>query len=357
VISGVSIDVEAATKCFGAATVLDKVSFSIEPGSFTTLLGPSGCGKTTILRALAGLAPLDGGTIRIAGVDVTPLPTQARNAILVFQDYALFPHLTVAQNVAYGLKLRKENRQTIDEKLDKTLKYLGIAALGDRRVTQLSGGQQQRVALARALVMEPQVLLLDEPLSNLDAQLRVGIRAELRRIQRDLGITTVYVTHDQAEALALSDRIVVMNHGRVAQIGTPREVYFHPSDEFVAGFVGTANVLTGVVASVQQDRVEVNTPDLAFEVRGVTPLTGIGESWRLCLRPESLLLSESGKGMVSGTIAQVLFEGTHTRYEVVVGSTRLWIDDFDPRSERLLGSLVGVGIDSTRVHVISRQGV
>jgi len=182
-----TIEVVRASKSFGPTKVLDDVSFSVEAGSFTTILGPSGCGKTTILRALAGLTSLDGGTLHVSGLDVTR-PEQTRNALLVFQDYALFPHLTVAENVAYGLRLRKEKAEVIARKLQHTLSYLGIASLAERRVTQLSGGQQQRVALARALVMEPEVLLLDEPLSNLDAQLRVSIRAELRRIQREMGM-------------------------------------------------------------------------------------------------------------------------------------------------------------------------
>jgi len=368
--NAIHIELTGLRKSYGNNVVLKDVSLSIARGSFTTLLGPSGCGKTTLLRSLAGLNALDAGTILIDGVDVTNAPPHTRNAVLVFQDYALFPHLTVAQNVAYGLKLRKENRSCIQEKLSRTLSYIGIAALADRSISQLSGGQQQRVALARALVMEPDVLLLDEPLSNLDAKLRLTIRAELRRIQQDLGITTVYVTHDQAEALSLSDQIAVMNEGRIVQLGSPRDIYFKPYDAFVAGFMGTANLLCAQVVSYNGVYAEVligkkcfrmqttQTPSDAFAKHAGWSAIKPGDTVDLCLRPESLRILDGGSVKeqdlkLQGSIIQSMFEGNHTRYWVACDGISLVVDDFSLYSERPRGSRIDLAIAFENIHVLA----
>ena len=235
-------------KAFGAVVAVDGVSLDVAPGEFLALLGPSGCGKSTVLRMVAGLVEPDAGAIVLAGQDVTRLPVHRRNVGLVFQSYALFPHMTVADNVAFGLRRRRVPEREVRSRVDRVLELVRLDALGARHPRELSGGQQQRVALARALVTEPRVLLLDEPLSNLDALLRDEMRVELKRLQERLGTTMIFVTHDQAEALTLSDRVVVMDRGRVEQIGRPEDVYRRPATAFVARFLGRANFLPGVVA-------------------------------------------------------------------------------------------------------------
>ncbi len=250
----VHIRIKNLTKKFGHVVAVDNVSLEIERGSFTTLLGPSGCGKTTILRLMAGFYNVDEGEIYFGDKCVNDVPSHQRNATMVFQDYALFPHMTIYENVSYGLRIMKLQAKEIEERVEKTLKFLGLEELRDRSPGMISGGQQQRAALARSLVMEPEVLLLDEPLSNLDAKLRVNIRAELRQIQKSLGITTTYVTHDQEEALAISDSIAVLNKGRVVQFGTPWEIYYKPKNMFVADFVGVANFIHGKVMQITSRR-------------------------------------------------------------------------------------------------------
>jgi spermidine/putrescine ABC transporter ATP-binding subunit len=242
------LDVRALTVRYGATVALDRVDLVVPDGQFVTLLGPSGCGKTTLLRAIAGLVEPSEGEIAIKGRSVNNVPIHRRNIGLVFQNYALFPHKTIYDNVAFGLKYRGIDRHTIAKKVDNALAAVRLPGYADRMPSQLSGGQQQRVALARALVIEPDLLLLDEPLSALDANLREQMRLELKQIQRRFGIASVFVTHDQEEALALSDKVVVMNNARVEQIGTPEDVYRRPASSFVAGFVGQSNILDGTIA-------------------------------------------------------------------------------------------------------------
>src|SRR6476661_5960803 len=237
-------------KSYGGVPAVSDVSLAVPEGRVTTLLGPSGCGKTTLLRLIAGFMQPDEGEIRIKGRRVNEVPPQRRSTVIVFQDYALFPHLSVFENVAYGLRRRRVSRPDRERRVDEMLAFLGLAGAGRQSPLQLSGGQQQRVALARALVVEPDVLLLDEPLSNLDAKLRVRVRTELKEIQRSLGKTTILVTHDQEEALSISDRVAVMEAGRIRQIGTPYEVYTQPVDAFVADFLGIANFLPATVMDV-----------------------------------------------------------------------------------------------------------
>ena len=235
--------IKNAVKRYGDFTALHGVSLNIEKGEFFTLLGPSGCGKTTLLRMIAGFNSIEGGDFYFGENRINDVPAHKRDIGMVFQNYAIFPHLTVEENVAYGLKARKVDKKEIDRRVKEALELVQIAPLATRKPSELSGGQQQRVALARAFVIEPSVLLMDEPLSNLDAKLRVQMRSIIKKLQRRLGITTIYVTHDQEEALAISDRIAVMNQGRVMQVGTPSEIYAKPENPFVAGFIGVSNFL------------------------------------------------------------------------------------------------------------------
>ena len=253
------ITVRELSKRFGAVLAVDGVTLEIADGELFTLLGPSGCGKTTLLRLIAGFHRPDAGRIRFGERDVTDLPPHARNIGMVFQNYALWPHMTVFQNVAYGLRIRRVRGSALAAQVDEGLRKVNLSGLGARYPGQLSGGQQQRVALARALVLSPDILLLDEPLSNLDAKIRVQVRAEIRKLQQALGITTVYVTHDQEEALSLSDRVAVMRDGRVLQLGPPRELYESPRTRFVADFVGTNNLVAGRVLEAAGEAVVVET--------------------------------------------------------------------------------------------------
>ena len=245
------IRIENVTKTFGAYTALSNISLDIPEGSFTTLLGPSGCGKTTLMRLIAGFDEPDSGIIQIDGVKINGVPAFRRNTPLVFQEYALFPHMTVFENIGYGLKLQKVSRDEIKRRVGEMLDMFGLVGLDKRQPRELSGGQQQRVAFARALITGQRVLLMDEPLSNLDAKMRVEVRNELREMQQRAGITAVFVTHDQDEALAMSDYIAVFDKGSIRQTGTPWDVYFKPENAFVADFVGTANFITGEVAAVE----------------------------------------------------------------------------------------------------------
>ncbi|MFD1721367.1 ABC transporter ATP-binding protein [Amnibacterium endophyticum] len=249
VVRGTPVQLVDVVKDYGTGSrALDAISLDVRPGEFVALLGPSGCGKTTALRAISGLETIDAGHVRIGGADIESVPVHRRDIGMVFQSYSLFPHMTVAQNTAFGLQMRKVGRAERDRRVREALELVGLGHLGERFAHQLSGGQQQRVALARALVTRPRVLLLDEPLSALDAKVRVQLRDEIRRIQQETGITAVFVTHDQEEALAVADRVAVMHAGRIEQIGTPEDLYLRPATEFVAGFVGQSNRVEGVLA-------------------------------------------------------------------------------------------------------------
>ncbi len=327
-------------------------SLRVEPGEFVTLLGPSGSGKTTILRTLAGLEEPDAGRILLDGVEITHLPPHQRHIGLVFQNYALFPHLTVFENVAYSLRIRRAPEAQIRDDVGAALKTLELEALASRLPGQLSGGQQQRVALARALVMRPDLLLFDEPLSNLDAKLRTQVRAELRRLQRRLGITSLYVTHDQAEAMALSDRVVVMHHGRVEQVGTPQEVYARPTTLFVAEFIGRVNALPGRVVDRFPGGVRVEALNCGWSV-AVHPSPAATDVL-LLLRPEALHLVEPGQGALSGAVDEVEFRGDQTEYRVRVGDAILVVvESVSRRSRRIAeGDRVGLEVFEERLHVL-----
>ena len=284
-----NVKFDRVTKRYGAFTAVNDVSFEIEPGQLVTLLGPSGCGKTTTLRMIAGLEMASQGSILIGGRDVTKLPATDRDVSMVFQSYALFPHMTVNENVEYGLRFSGVPKQQIAAKAQAGLELVGLSKFGSRLPSELSGGQQQRVAVARALVLEPQVLLFDEPLSNLDAKLRRHVREEIREIQQKLGLTVVYVTHDQEEALAVSDRIIVMNSAVIAQDGTPRSLYEAPSSAFVADFIGEANIFDCEIKSVTKDVATVGLGPVTLKL----PARGLSTGGaKLAVRPRRIVLKK-----------------------------------------------------------------
>ena len=295
-----------AVKRYGDFTALNGVSLNIKEGEFFTLLGPSGCGKTTLLRMIAGFNSIEGGDFYFGEKRINDVPAHKRDIGMVFQNYAIFPHLTVKENVAYGLKARKVGKQEMETRVSEALELVQISHLADRKPNELSGGQQQRVALARAFVIEPSVLLMDEPLSNLDAKLRVQMRTVIKKLQRRLGITTIYVTHDQEEALAISDRIAVMKDGNIMQIGTPNEIYAKPQNPFVAGFIGVSNFLDCEVRdgrTVVQGEITVDIPlRKAFSGKA-----------KLSARPEQLFFSEQG---MPGKVLFSTFLGDFIEYEV-----------------------------------------
>ena len=319
--SGISI--RGVDLSYGSNRVLRDIDLEIEPGEFFAFLGPSGCGKTTLLRAIAGFARPDRGRIAVGGIDISDRPPWKRDVGMVFQSYALWPHMTVRRNVAFGLEERRLPRAEIERRVDAALERVGLAALADRRPAQLSGGQQQRVAVARTIVIEPKVLLLDEPLSNLDAKLRVQVRRELRDLQQRLGITTIFVTHDQEEANTICDRIAVMNEGAVQQVGTPMDLYERPANLFVAGFLGRANMLDG----------RASADGRVFETAGgaripVPEGTALGAGARLVFRPQDAILNPgpAREGDLSGTVVHREFLGAMVRYAIRVAGEEIVVD-------------------------------
>ncbi len=336
---------------------VDNVTFTIKPGDFITLLGPSGCGKTTTLRMIAGFESPDAGEIFFGDSPMNAVTPNKRDTAMVFQTYALLPHYNVFDNIAYGLKLRKLPKETIKEKVLNIIKLVGLEGTEERMTNQLSGGQQQRVALARALVIEPGVLLFDEPLSNLDAKLRVSMRTEIRRIQQQVGITAVYVTHDQSEAMAISDKIIIMNKGKIMQMGSPSEVYYHPANHFVADFIGEANFLTADVVSCKKKAgsdafmiaskigdVEVDlTSEKAFEP---------GSRCELVLRPEAVSIADSGILPCKVTVST--FMGSHQYYHVDFNGVTLKITDYNPKGRKVysVGDMAYLNFDSSNIQIL-----
>lgn len=332
---------EQITKIFGGTvTAVNDVSFRVEAGTLVTLLGPSGCGKTTMLRMIAGLEMSTSGRIFIGDEDVTLLPATDRDVSMVFQSYALFPHMKVHENVGYGLRVSGMPKSQSRERAEEALKLVGLSGFGDRLPSELSGGQQQRVAVARALVLEPQVLLFDEPLSNLDAKLRRQVREEIRDIQRSLALTCVYVTHDQEEALAVSDRIIVMNEAVIAQEGSPRDLYEEPANLFVADFIGDANVLPAEMLSTRDGigrlrlgELEVDLPSRGLEAGPV----------HVAIRPESVQLAlDPGPGVMAGTVRKSAYLGGHMEYSVSTTVGDLFV--VDPRVDTPIGADTTVGV-------------
>ena len=327
--------IKDAVKRYGDFTALNGVSLDIREGEFFTLLGPSGCGKTTLLRMIAGFNSIEGGDFYFGEKRINDVAAHKRDIGMVFQNYAIFPHLTVKENVAYGLKARKVGKKEIDERVAEALELVQIAHLADRKPNELSGGQQQRVALARAFVIEPSVLLMDEPLSNLDAKLRVQMRTVIKKLQRRLGITTIYVTHDQEEALAISDRIAVMKDGNVMQIGTPGEIYAKPQNPFVAGFIGVSNFLD----------CDVNGEDVCIQGELTTKIPVKKEyvgKGKISARPEQLFFSETG---MPGKILISTFLGDFIEYEVELDNGQsLLLNEYTK-------DISAVHSDGERVHV------
>jgi spermidine/putrescine transport system ATP-binding protein len=316
-----SVELRGVTKRFGDFPAVRALDLTVPAGEFFTLLGPSGCGKTTTLRMVAGFEEPTEGTVLIDGVDVAGVPPFKRPTNTVFQSYALFPHLSVEDNVAFGLRRKRVPKQEVRGRVREELARVGLAAEAKRKPRQLSGGQQQRVALARALINQPAVLLLDEPLGALDLKLRKGLQVELKRIQREVGITFIYVTHDQEEALTMSDRIAVMNHGVIEQLGLPEEIYERPRTEFVAGFIGVSNLMPGSVESVHDGRADVRLdsgPTVQASADGVGP----GERANIVVRPEKLSVAlveqpaPPGRPSVEGTIESAVYLGTATQMVV-----------------------------------------
>ena len=306
------------TKRFGNWTAVDNVSLTVEKGELISLLGPSGCGKTTTLQMIAGFLDADGGRVMLDGQDLLAKKPNERGLGIVFQSYALFPHMTAAENVAFGLEMRRINRAERDRMVADALKLVGLEQYGDRHPRRMSGGQQQRVALARALVIKPSLLLLDEPLSNLDAKMREEMQIELRRIQRTVGTTMILVTHDQSEAMALSDRVVVMNKGRIQQVATPQEAYDHPANAFVANFLGRTNLLPGMVGGGSAGTV-ITVADSVWPVSQPVP-AGPGA---LAVRPEKIGFVDAGG--LSGTVLARVFQGTQWLFEIETAAGRLMV--------------------------------
>ena len=335
-----AVDLDAVTKTYVGVTALDRVALSIRSGEFFTLLGPSGCGKTTLLRTIAGFNRQDSGSIRVAGKAIDDVPAHRRGIGLVFQDYAIFPHLTVAQNVAFGLEARGRPKAEIAARVAKALEVVQLGGMAERLPHQMSGGQQQRVGLARAMVINPQILLMDEPLSNLDAKLRIELRDDIRDLQRSLGITTIYVTHDQEEALVVSDRICVMQGGKVHQVGTPYEIYVHPATLFVASFVGSMNLL------------------------GDLPLGPAGARVTTAVRPEDVMLAEpdassDGALILDGTVEKVSFAGREALYRIRTGDGLAVTAHIHRPQQHLLekeGAALRLRVPVDRLHLFEPAG-
>ncbi len=347
-----SVVLQNIRKQFGAFTAIHDLSLTIEPGTLVTLLGPSGCGKTTTLRMLAGLEHPTSGRILIGGKDVTMLPANERDVSMVFQSYALFPHMSSLDNVAYGLESSGLSRKEARQKAENGLELVGLAGMGQRLPAELSGGQQQRVAVARALVLEPQVLLLDEPLSNLDARLRRRVRTEIRELQQRLQFTAVYVTHDQDEALAVSDRIIVMKDGHVAQEGSPRDLYESPASAFIADFMGEANVVPCIVIGIEGDQAVIQVQDLVHRVPSRGIKVGAGQ---LAVRPNAVTLSPSPKADFRGRISSAAYLGDHIEYEVETDAGPLFV--VDPSVERPIAPStdVAIGFKERGIAIISQD--
>ena len=350
-----AIHADSIIKDFGEVRALDGVSLRVEAGELFFLLGGSGCGKTTLLRCIAGLEEPTSGQIFFDGEDVTVLPTHKREAAMVFQSYALWPHMTVGQNIGFGLEERKVARHEIAERVKEVLEMVRMPGFEDRGIDQMSGGQQQRVSLARALVVKPKCLLLDEPLSNLDAQLRLEMRSEIRRIVKENGLTGVYVTHDQAEALSMADRLAVMNSGKIQQVGTPEQIYRNPRTSYVASFIGETNLLAGKVNEVVGGGVVSVVTD-AGELRGrITDDEWVpvaGEQAHASIRPEAVSISV-GKGELQGTVTETMYLGDTIQYRVrLVEGKEMQVSEVNPRMVLKEGTVAGLEFESEDVVIL-----
>jgi len=345
------VRIESLSKVYGAVRAVDRISVEIGDGEFISLLGPSGCGKTTTLKMIAGFEEASEGAIRFDGADVVRVPAEKRDIGMVFQNYALFPHMTVDQNLAFGLEMRRVPRAEMRSRIDRVLEMVQLSGFSGRYPSQLSGGQQQRVALARALVIEPRILLLDEPLANLDAKLREEMRVFIRDLQRRVGITTVYVTHDQAEAMTMSDRVVVMFGGRIAQVGAPADIYERPQNLDVARFVGQVNLVSGTVTSADGGTLAIDT---AFGRAAAPARDGLypGQAVTLSLRPEAIGLGAPGKAGAPGRVEARYYSGSLIDYRVALdGGETLHVQSF-PTVAFAEGDRVSVHAPADRLWLI-----
>ncbi|WP_283695359.1 spermidine/putrescine ABC transporter ATP-binding protein [Clostridium perfringens] len=340
------IELKGITKSYGKDTILDNLSLNIKKNEFLTLLGPSGCGKTTTLKIIAGFETADSGQVVFENNIINDIPPYERQLNTVFQKYALFPHMNVYENIAFGLKLKKMPKDVINQKVKEMLKLVALEGYENRDIEALSGGQQQRVAIARALVNEPKVLLLDEPLGALDMKLRKGMQIELKRIQQKLGITFIFVTHDQEEALTMSDTIVVMNKGEIQQMGSPEDIYNEPANSFVAKFIGESNIVDGTM--LDDFKVEFagrifNCVDKGFEKN---------EAIEVVIRPEDFEMVKYEEGMLKGTVTSVIFKGVHYEIEVK-DENHTWILHNTKHAE--IGSKIGLSLDPESIHIMKKE--
>ena len=349
-----ALDVADLEVSYGATLVLKRVSLAVGAGEFVALLGPSGCGKTTLLRAISGFVPVAAGRISVGGRNITHEPPDKRGMAMVFQSYALWPHMTTAQNLGYGLKLRRVAKPDIAKRVAEILAMLKLDGFGERNVTQLSGGQRQRVALGRALAVSPELLLLDEPLSNLDARIREDVRHEIKALQARLGITTIHVTHDREEAMVMADRIAILDAGRIAQLGTPEEVYNRPNSPFIAAFMGAGNVLELEAKPADGGtRIEAGSHNDAVLIRGSAmagPVVAHFRSEAARIGPADI--SAPDRLLLRGRIVQASYPGGFYRYAVAVGQNQFMVDD----TRRLaVGESVGIGLPVSSLHIFSRR--
>ena len=346
-----SVQFDGVVKKYGAVTALRKLDLRIEPGQLVTLLGPSGCGKTTTLRLIAGLEPATEGRILIGGQDVTHLSATYRKVSMVFQSYALFPHMSVLDNVAYGLTVKSTPKRAAHEKAEEGLAMVGLAGYGPRLPSELSGGQQQRVAVARAIVLEPEVLLLDEPLSNLDAKLRRHVREEIRQIQQNLGLTAVYVTHDQEEAMAVSDRIIVMKDAEIAQEGTPHDLYERPNSSFIADFIGDANLIDCEVVQANGDTADIEVAGQNLNVPNTDRAKG---GARIVIRPHQIKLkAKTGNEGFDGVISYAAYLGNQVQYTVDGELGQLFIITNTTANPLAMGDSVSILIDPSEMRLVA----
>ncbi|MDK0966607.1 ABC transporter ATP-binding protein [Clostridium perfringens] len=340
------IELKGITKSYGKDTILDNLSLNIKKNEFLTLLGPSGCGKTTTLKIIAGFETADSGQVVFENNIINDIPPYERQLNTVFQKYALFPHMNVYENIAFGLKLKKMPKDVIDQKVKEMLKLVALEGYENRDIEALSGGQQQRVAIARALVNEPKVLLLDEPLGALDMKLRKEMQIELKKIQQKLGITFIFVTHDQEEALTMSDTIVVMNKGEIQQMGSPEDIYNEPANSFVAKFIGESNIVDGIM--LDDFKVEFggkifDCVDKGFEKN---------EAIEVVIRPEDFEMVKYENGMLKGTVTSIIFKGVHYEIEVK-NENHTWILHNTKHAE--IGSKIGLSLDPESIHIMKKE--
>ena len=351
----VSIQINDVTKKYGDITVIDGLSAEIRPGEFFTLLGPSGCGKTTLLRMIIGFNSIEKGEILVNDKIINHIPTTHRNMGMVFQNYAIFPHMSVFDNVAFGLKMRKMSPKEITQKVDEILSVVKISELRDRMPAKLSGGQQQRVALARALVIQPEVLLMDEPLSNLDAKLRVEMRNAIKGIQHQMGITTVYVTHDQEEALAVSDRIAVMNEGIIQQLDTPQRIYQRPSNRFVSTFIGLSNILTGIISKKESQTI-LSLGEYQVPMTNLAEDLTDGQVVCVSVRPEEFEIHQGGEG-IPAIVRSGVFLGASVHYFLDVNNERFEITQDADDSEMIPEDTpVFLRVKAHKINVFTEDG-